>query len=191
MSQSAALAEGIRPPAPGGSQGSPPAPSAPYFQGGGDTATTSTSAAGARYAVDEVSVPFLVRESAAAGVDPEEVVLEFKRGWEAEKVLARARQEKIAAASQRLQHARIEGLGRCRMRIDMAAFMDWTVKNKSHHCWSDKAWLDEFERDNPSVRVPQTGGKTVMTVERKLKPQQPTHALTTNTNQGVPAGGVR
>src|SRR5687767_7611595 len=86
------------------------------------------------------------------GADSARVVLdEFRMGWERDKVMARLRQQNIAATVNKLEHCTIEGLGQKRASIDMTAVLDWDIRSNGQ-CWKDKTFLNEFIRDNPEVR---------------------------------------
>jgi hypothetical protein len=70
----------------------------------------------------------------------------------AEEEVAYARQREIAAASERLDAAYLDGLGECHMRVDADVYFHW-VRNLGRDCWNDKQFVAEFKRDNPDVRV--------------------------------------
>jgi len=55
------------------------------------------------------------------------------------------------------EHRSMEGLGRMKMSIPPLSYHYWG-RRLGYQCWSDKQFLREFERDNPSVRVKQAGG---------------------------------
>lgn len=95
------------------------------------------------------------------------VMREFRQGHEVDKVLARVRQAKIAAASEHLQRTQMEGLGQLRARIDGTAFLDWHVRTGGQ-CWRDKGFIREYLRDNPDVRVAPRSGRTRISVPRTI-----------------------
>src|SRR4029077_10833159 len=70
----------------------------------------------------------------------------------AEEELAFASQQRIAAATQRLDHSFMDGLGELHMRVDAEVFWHW-VRKEGKDVWNDKGFLHEFKRDNADVRV--------------------------------------
>lgn len=80
------------------------------------------------------------------------VMTELQRGWQMHHVTARMRQARIAEATQRIEHAAIQGVGEMKMRIDPHAYHYWGQR-LGYDCWHDKAFRDEYARDNPEVRV--------------------------------------
>jgi hypothetical protein len=70
----------------------------------------------------------------------------------AEEELAYASQQRIATATQRLDHSFMDGLGELHMRVDAEVFWHWARK-EGKDCWNDKGFIREFKRDNPDVRV--------------------------------------
>lgn len=53
----------------------------------------------------------------------------------------------------------LDGLGRPRMCIEGTAFHYWGQR-LGYDCWKDKQFLNEFERDNPAVRI-KSGGTRI------------------------------
>ena len=92
---------------------------------------------------------------------PPAVVDEFARGRMAREVVtlrdAPATQLQIAR-EHNVQHRSVDGLGRLRMVVTPDAFHYWG-RRLGYECWRDKQFLDEFERDNPAVRVKCGGTK--------------------------------
>lgn len=92
---------------------------------------------------------------------PAAVVEEFRKGRHAREVKtllgAAGLQEQIAVEN-RGDHRSIDGMGRLRMVVAPDAFHYWG-RRLGYECWRDKAFLNEFERDNPAVRVKCGGTK--------------------------------
>jgi hypothetical protein len=86
----------------------------------------------------------------------EEFVRDFVRTLtdeqRAEEELAFSSQKRIAAATHRLDHSFMDGLGELHMRVDPEVFWHW-VRKEGKDVWNDKGFLKEFKRDNPDVRV--------------------------------------
>ncbi len=80
----------------------------------------------------------------------------------AEEEVAFASQQRIAAATQRLDNKFMDGLGECHMRVDPEVYFHW-VRKEGRECWNDKSFLREFKRDNPDVRVLTKSRKTLVT----------------------------
>jgi hypothetical protein len=70
----------------------------------------------------------------------------------AEEEVAHASQQRIAAASERLENCFIDGIGECHMRVDADVYFHW-VRKLGKDCWNDKQFIREFKRDNPDVRL--------------------------------------
>jgi hypothetical protein len=70
----------------------------------------------------------------------------------AEETNACVSQRRIAAATERLDNAFVDGLGECTMRVDLTVFWHW-VRRYGHKIWSDPDFVRAFKRDNPEVRV--------------------------------------
>ncbi len=85
---------------------------------------------------------------------------------------ARLRQNRVAAALGKDRKA-MNGLGRVRMEVDTYAYHYWGQR-LGYKCWKDEAFLSEYERDNPNVRVKCRGVKEITvgyapgTVNRKF-----------------------
>lgn len=96
--------------------------------------------------------------------DPEMIDLikqELVTGWNASAVLARVRQQQVAAANSRIETAMIEGVGQHTMSIDADAYHFWNWREPG--CWGDKAFRREYLRDNPAVAAPKTDRKIQIT----------------------------
>jgi hypothetical protein len=70
----------------------------------------------------------------------------------AEEEIAFSSQRRIAAASERLEYAWMDGLGECHMRLDPEVYFHW-VRKEGRACWNDKQFIAEFKRDNPETIV--------------------------------------
>ena len=70
--------------------------------------------------------------------------------------MARVNQDVIAREESGVTRRSVEGLGRPRMQITGEAFHEWGQK-LGYACWSDNQFKNEFERDNPEVRIKSTG----------------------------------
>lgn len=81
-----------------------------------------------------------------------DVIAELRLGWEAEKVLAGVRQQRIAQASARLERHSVEGLGQPTHSVDLFAYLYWHARTNGE-CWKDQSFWDEYARDNPATRV--------------------------------------
>jgi hypothetical protein len=81
-------------------------------------------------------------------------------GWNAQDWLVRARQARIAKATQILEKKHIEGVGELQMRIDPYVFHTWGKKH-GYAIWNDPEFRRQMMRDNPEVRVarPKKGNK--------------------------------
>jgi hypothetical protein len=79
----------------------------------------------------------------------------------AEEELAFASQQRIAAATQRLDNSFLDGLGELHMRVDAEVFFHW-VKREGKEVWNDKKFIREFKRDNPDVRMLTRSRKTMV-----------------------------
>lgn len=80
-----------------------------------------------------------------------EVLDEFRMGWEREKTEAMLRQQRIGAACSRLESAAVEGLGHIDMDIPAESYFYW--HHREPGCWKDKTFRREYKRDNPHVVV--------------------------------------
>jgi hypothetical protein len=83
---------------------------------------------------------------------------ELRTGWQAQAALVAGRQERIAQANNRLEHAWIEGIGQHVASIDSFAYADWERRNPG--ITGDKDWLHGLLRDNPECRVKSRSAKT-------------------------------
>ena len=70
----------------------------------------------------------------------------------AKQELAYSSQQRIAAASERLDNAWVDGLGELHMRLDPTVYFYWTQRY-GPGIWSDKSFVRELKRDNPSVAI--------------------------------------
>jgi len=85
---------------------------------------------------------------------------EFVRGFcesildelEAERELAYAKQQRIAAATQELEQIFLDGIGECHMRVDLSAYWHWIFRY-GRQIWNDPDFVKAYKRDNPEVRV--------------------------------------
>lgn len=82
---------------------------------------------------------------------------ELRLGFELDKATAEARQGKIGAMN-RKEVRSIDGLGALNARVDSSAYHYWG-KRLGYDCWQDKAFLNEFLRDNPQSKVKSLGTK--------------------------------
>jgi len=71
---------------------------------------------------------------------------------EAERELVYAKQQRIAAATERLDEIFVDGLGECHMRVDLTAFWHWIFRY-GKNIWNDPDFVKAYKRDNPEVRV--------------------------------------
>ena len=106
---------------------------------------------------------------------PPGVVEEFARGRYAREVktlLEAPRLQDMAARAMAAEgdHRSIDGMGRIRMVITPDAFHYWG-RRLGYECWRDKAFLNEFERDNPAVRV-KCGGTRIQQGYRGYVPSE-------------------
>ena len=94
-------------------------------------------------------------DSLIDSLDPEladNLIAEFKTGWQVEAGLAAAKQARIAQATDRIASRAIDGVGQHVARITPEAFFYW--RNRlGHECWADPGFRREFLRDNPGARV--------------------------------------
>jgi hypothetical protein len=81
-------------------------------------------------------------------------------GWRAQDWLVKARQARIAKATQVLEKAHIDGVGELHMRIDPYIYHTYG-KKYGYAIWNQPEFVREFKRDNPEVRVtrPRRGPK--------------------------------
>ena len=84
---------------------------------------------------------------------------ELRRGWQKNRIEAQV-QAKQTEKINRERHKSIEGLGQLTARIPPTAYHFWGQK-LGYECWNDKAFMDEFLRDNPECRVNSGGTKEI------------------------------
>lgn len=60
------------------------------------------------------------------------------------------------ARENNVEHRSIDGLGAPRLSITPEAYHYWGQR-LGYACWSDKQFLNEFERDNPACRIKAKG----------------------------------
>ena len=91
------------------------------------------------------------------------VTEELRTGWHASMVNAELRQQRIKAASDRLEAARgmVDGIGQHTMSIDFDSYIYWNQQLPG--CWKDKRFREEFKRANQHTVVKSTP-KTTITV---------------------------
>lgn len=79
-----------------------------------------------------------------------DVVEELTRGHNFELYKTHERQRDVAKLNQ-LEHGATP-IGQLSMRIDAEAYHYWGQR-LGYGCWKDEAFLREFQRDNPAVKV--------------------------------------
>ena len=84
---------------------------------------------------------------------------ELRTGWQKNRIEAKISAKKISKINQD-KHRSIEGLGQLVARIPTTAVHFWGQK-LGYGCWNDKAFMDEFLRDNPELRVNSGGTKDI------------------------------
>jgi hypothetical protein len=72
--------------------------------------------------------------------------------WQVQQVVALSEAKRLARGINSKTHFHIEGVGECVARIPMDAYFYW-IARKGFGCWQDKAFIREYIRDNPEVRV--------------------------------------
>lgn len=87
-------------------------------------------------------------------------LLEFRHGYEMEKLASRDRQKLIASEEQTASHRMIDGLGQLKLRVDMTSYLYWEMRKPG--CWADAQFRRDFHRDNPECRVNTTTKATVI-----------------------------
>lgn len=80
---------------------------------------------------------------------------EFRRGAQLNAVKAEVEQRSIGHANRREARA-TDGVGELKARISPESFHYWGQR-LGYECWQDKAFLDEYLRDNPDSRVKSVG----------------------------------
>ena len=88
-----------------------------------------------------------------------QVEQELRRGWNRNRIEAAIDAKRIAGINQN-RHKSVEGLGQLMARIPIDAYHFWGQK-LGYGCWNDKAFMDEFLRDNPELRVNSGGTKEI------------------------------
>jgi hypothetical protein len=88
-----------------------------------------------------------------------ELETELRRGWLRNQVEAKAAAQSNARFNAE-RHKSVEGLGQKIATIPATAYHFWGQK-LGYGCWSDKAFMDEFLRDNPECRVNSGGTKEI------------------------------
>jgi hypothetical protein len=84
---------------------------------------------------------------------------ELRTGWHKNRVEAAAVAKSIKQVNQQ-KHKSVEGLGQLVARIPLTAYHFWGQK-LGYGCWNDKAFMNEFLRDNPELRVNSGGTKEI------------------------------
>ena len=84
---------------------------------------------------------------------------ELRKGWQKNRIEAEV-QAKQNEKINKQKHRSIEGLGQLTARIPPTAYHFWGQK-LGYECWNDKAFMDEFLRDNPECRVNSGGTKEI------------------------------
>ena len=84
---------------------------------------------------------------------------EFRKGWQKNRIEAEIQSKKYGAIN-RERHKSVEGLGQLVARIPETAFHFWGQK-LGYNCWNDSAFMKEFLRDNPELRVNSGGTKEI------------------------------
>jgi len=84
---------------------------------------------------------------------------ELRTGWERNRIEAAVEARQLAKLNKE-RHKSIEGLGQKIATIPGHAYHFWGQK-LGYACWNDKAFMDEFLRDNPELRVNSGGTKEI------------------------------
>ena len=84
---------------------------------------------------------------------------ELRTGWKRNQVEAAVEAKRFAKENAK-RHKSVEGLGQLIARIPTTAYHFWGQK-LGYGCWNDKAFMDEFLRDNPELRVNSGGTKDI------------------------------
>lgn len=84
---------------------------------------------------------------------------ELRTGWNKNRVDAAIEAGRFAKENAK-RHKSVEGLGQLIARIPTTAYHFWGQK-LGYECWNDKAFMDEFLRDNPELRVNSGGTKEI------------------------------
>jgi hypothetical protein len=70
-------------------------------------------------------------------------------------------QQRIAAASAKLDNCWVDGLGELHMRLDPAVYFYWTQRY-GPQIWNDKDFVRKLKRDNPSIALRARSRKTMV-----------------------------
>lgn len=70
-------------------------------------------------------------------------------------------QQRVAAASERLDNHWCDGLGELHMRLDPAVYFYW-AQRYGPQIWNDKSFVKKFKQDNSEVRVRSRSRKTMI-----------------------------
>lgn len=84
---------------------------------------------------------------------------ELRTGWERNRVEAAVEAKQLAKFNQE-RHKSVEGLGQKIATIPGHAYHFWGQK-LGYACWNDKAFMNEFLRDNPECKVNSGGTKEI------------------------------
>jgi len=84
---------------------------------------------------------------------------ELRKGWQRNQIEAAVEAHKLSKENAK-RHKSIEGLGQLIARIPTTAYHFWGQK-LGYECWNDKAFMDEFLRDNPELKVNSGGTKEI------------------------------
>lgn len=91
----------------------------------------------------------------------ERVKNELLRGWNIERVKAKADALQIGSFERARETSAIDGAGTLVARIPLAAYHYWGQR-LGYECWDDKQFMAEFQRDNPEVAVKNYAKKTMV-----------------------------
>ena len=86
----------------------------------------------------------------------------YAKKWEVQQIVALSEAKRLAKGLNSKTHFHIQGVGECVARIPMDAYFYW-IARKGIGCWQDKAFIREYIRDNPEVRVKSASRKTMVT----------------------------
>lgn len=84
---------------------------------------------------------------------------ELRTGWLKNQIDAKVESQRLAKTNS-IRHKSVEGLGQLVARIPTTAYHFWGQK-LGYDCWNDQAFMDEFLRDNPELRVNSGGTKEI------------------------------
>lgn len=85
----------------------------------------------------------------------------YAKKWEVQQTVARCQAKVLARGLNSQTHYSIDGIGECVARIPAEAYFYWMAR-KGSGCWMDKAFIREYIRDNPEVRVKSVSRKTTV-----------------------------